>query len=237
VSGTCRAPVGPNGINSLAWQNRRLGARFLGVDCATRVSGHFDSGEAMLARRRGLLARAKGNIVGGGAQDCHRNRGAARAVRYDIAGNRHRCAFRHCQNAVSGQRTGSRLSQFDQRAPPVGKVSAFARLDHRRPVGGLIRNFDKSRLQQGARAANDDPAPVFIVGMLRSGATFAEQMLAAHAQVFAAGEPADADHYGITDDAGAAPRVAATGCRAGRCRLGCFCGCLSAGTARSGPRL
>jgi hypothetical protein len=36
------------------------------VDCATRVSGHFDSGEAMLARRRGLLARAKGNIVGGG---------------------------------------------------------------------------------------------------------------------------------------------------------------------------
>jgi tetratricopeptide (TPR) repeat protein len=40
----------------------------------------------------------------------------------------------------------------------------------------------------GPRAANRDPAPVFITGMPRSGTTLCEQILAAHAQVHGAGE-------------------------------------------------
>ncbi len=42
--------------------------------------------------------------------------------------------------------------------------------------------------QTAPRAGNADPAPVFIVGMPRSGTTLCEQILAAHAQVHGAGE-------------------------------------------------
>ena len=41
-----------------------------------------------------------------------------------------------------------------------------------------------------ARKKNDDPAPVFIVGMPRSGTTLAEQILAAHPEAHGAGERA-----------------------------------------------
>jgi tetratricopeptide (TPR) repeat protein len=48
--------------------------------------------------------------------------------------------------------------------------------------------FDHARLHDGPRAANRDSAPVFIVGMPRSGTTLCEQILAAHRDVFGAGE-------------------------------------------------
>jgi len=50
-----------------------------------------------------------------------------------------------------------------------------------------IAAFDAARFA-GARAANRDPAPVFIVGMPRSGTTLCEQILAAHRNVHGAGE-------------------------------------------------
>jgi tetratricopeptide (TPR) repeat protein len=64
----------------------------------------------------------------------------------------------------------------------------FSRADHLAFVDANIEAFDKNRIAQGARAANSDPAPVFIVGMPRSGTTLCEQILAAHAQVHGAGE-------------------------------------------------
>jgi tetratricopeptide (TPR) repeat protein len=48
--------------------------------------------------------------------------------------------------------------------------------------------FSAARFASLPRAANRDPAPVFITGMPRSGTTLCEQILAAHAQVHGAGE-------------------------------------------------
>jgi len=48
--------------------------------------------------------------------------------------------------------------------------------------------FDAARIAHGPRAQNRDAAPVFIVGMARSGTTLCEQILAAHADVHGAGE-------------------------------------------------
>ena len=51
-----------------------------------------------------------------------------------------------------------------------------------------IATFTPERFADGARAANADPTPVFIVGMPRSGTTLAEQILGAHAKAYGAGE-------------------------------------------------
>jgi tetratricopeptide (TPR) repeat protein len=48
--------------------------------------------------------------------------------------------------------------------------------------------FGAARFTQGVRAGNQDAAPVFIVGMARSGTSLCEQILAAHRDVHAAGE-------------------------------------------------
>ena len=75
-----------------------------------------------------------------------------------------------------------------------------------------IAAFDRARLQDGPRAQNRDPAPVFIVGMPRSGTTLAEQIIAAHPQGFGAGE------RGALNQAFGALGGATTGrCGADRC--------------------
>ncbi|HVC60137.1 MAG TPA: sulfotransferase [Acetobacteraceae bacterium] len=51
-----------------------------------------------------------------------------------------------------------------------------------------IATFTPERYAQGPRAGDADPAPVFIVGMPRSGTTLAEQIIGAHPQAHAAGE-------------------------------------------------
>jgi Flp pilus assembly protein TadD len=64
----------------------------------------------------------------------------------------------------------------------------FDRRRHALLGAAMVRHFPAARFAPGALAPNRDPAPVFIVGMPRSGTTLAEQILAAHAQVFGAGE-------------------------------------------------
>ena len=73
--------------------------------------------------------------------------------------------------------------------------------------------FDR-RSADAPRASNRDPAPVFIVGMPRSGTTLLEQILAAHPRVHAAGErgalgQAFRNLGGGAEDATAVARVAA----------------------------
>ena len=48
--------------------------------------------------------------------------------------------------------------------------------------------FTPDLISRGRKTGNSGPAPVFIVGMPRSGSTLIEQILAAHPLVFAAGE-------------------------------------------------
>jgi tetratricopeptide (TPR) repeat protein len=67
-------------------------------------------------------------------------------------------------------------------------MQPFSREDHRAIIDANIAHFTRDRFRAGLRASNVDPAPVFIVGMPRSGTTLCEQILAAHTQVHGAGE-------------------------------------------------
>lgn len=55
-------------------------------------------------------------------------------------------------------------------------------------VDAIIRDHDAQWVAEARRNASDSRRPVFIVGMLRSGTTLTEQVLASHPAVFGAGE-------------------------------------------------
>lgn len=89
--------------------------------------------------------------------------------------SRQRVAERTFRNYVEGHRL-------------LGRFQPFSRDEHRAFVDASITQLDRARLHNGSRAQNNDPTPVFIVGMPRSGTTLAEQIIGAHAQAFGAGE-------------------------------------------------
>jgi Flp pilus assembly protein TadD len=70
----------------------------------------------------------------------------------------------------------------------LGRTQPFSRPRYTAVFGGLRSRFAEAQLRDGPRATNRDAAPVFIVGLPRSGTTLAEQILAAHPMVHAAGE-------------------------------------------------
>ncbi len=70
----------------------------------------------------------------------------------------------------------------------LARFQPFSRDAYAAFQAATIDAYSHARLHSGARASNRDPAPVFIVGMPRSGTTLAEQILAAHADVHGAGE-------------------------------------------------
>jgi len=93
----------------------------------------------------------------------------------------------------------------------LARFQPFSRAAHAAFIDANIAAFDAARFA-GARAGNTDAAPVFVVGMPRSGTTLTEQILAAHGQVHGAGErPALARCFwenGGADTASAVRRVA-----------------------------
>jgi tetratricopeptide (TPR) repeat protein len=96
----------------------------------------------------------------------------------------------------------------------LASFQPFSREQHQAAVDATIETHDAARLRDGARACNDDPTPVFVVGMPRSGTTLVEQILAAHGAIHGAGErPALAQTFsrlgGGGDGAGAVRRIAA----------------------------
>ncbi len=95
----------------------------------------------------------------------------------------------------------------------LARSQPFSRPDHLSFILANAKSFDRRRFVEGPRAANRDPAPVFIVGMPRSGTTLCEQILAAHRDVHGAGERtalgrAFATLGGGRDDPDAVARVA-----------------------------
>jgi tetratricopeptide (TPR) repeat protein len=70
----------------------------------------------------------------------------------------------------------------------LSRSEPFSRDSYRQFIDAMISRLDRRRLHDQPRADNRDPAPVFIVGMPRSGTTLVEQVIGAHAQAFAAGE-------------------------------------------------
>jgi tetratricopeptide (TPR) repeat protein len=97
------------------------------------------------------------------------------------------------------------------------EIEPFHRAGFAEFVDATIGCFDRARLHSGPRADNADPAPVFIVGMPRSGTTLAEQILAGHHAIYGAGERTNLGLAftragGARETAAAVARVAALGC-------------------------
>ncbi|TLU74012.1 tetratricopeptide repeat-containing sulfotransferase family protein [Lichenicoccus roseus] len=64
----------------------------------------------------------------------------------------------------------------------------FSRPQHEEYLQAIMAEFGKRRLVTGPRSELRDPAPVFIVGLPRTGTTLLEQILSAHPMVHGAGE-------------------------------------------------
>ena len=110
--------------------------------------------------------------MGPGAVPEHRIMGHYDLARFWSGQSRGDVAFTHWQ-------AGHRLLRESQ---------PFSRAAYRAFINANIELLDRARFAAGPRAGNADQAPVFIVGMPRSGTTLCEQILAAHGQVFGAGE-------------------------------------------------
>jgi len=96
----------------------------------------------------------------------------------------------------------------------AARLQPFSRVEHAGFVSASMTAFTRERLRDGACAANTDPAPVFVVGMPRSGTTLTEHILAAHPMVHGAGERAALSHtsrglVGLSEDADWVRRLAA----------------------------
>ena len=55
-------------------------------------------------------------------------------------------------------------------------------------VDDVVRHYTSERVATPLGGANDSPRPVFVVGMMRSGTSLMEQIIASHPQVMGAGE-------------------------------------------------
>src|SRR5207244_12859973 len=71
--------------------------------------------------------------------------------------------------------------------------AAFDPEAQRRHVDALIDAFSPAYFERVRSFGADSELPVFIVGMMRSGTSLAEQILASHPRVHGAGELRDID--------------------------------------------
>lgn len=94
---------------------------------------------------------------------------------YDDIGGHADAVFAHCAE-------GGRLKRATLDYDVADDEAMFA---------AMARVFDADWLQRMAGAGDPTPAPVFIVGMPRSGTTLVEQILASHSAVHGAGERED----------------------------------------------
>jgi Flp pilus assembly protein TadD len=128
---------------------------------------------AAAGREAGHMAAALA-AMGPGVVPEHQIMGHYDLAKFWSGQNDHAAAFAHWQ-------AGHAL---------LRRFQPFSREAHGAFIDANIALFDHARFAAGPRAQNADPAPVFIVGMPRSGTTLCEQILAAHVQVHGAGERA-----------------------------------------------
>jgi tetratricopeptide (TPR) repeat protein len=153
------------------------------------LSGKHGQSRLDIARIEALLERQSLNAH-------HRMLAHLAAGRMRDAKGDHREAFAHFVAA-------NRLKDvsFDS----DGEAQRFA---------AIKRTFDKPFFERVRGAGIDDPRPVFIVGLPRSGTTLLEQMIASHPRAYGAGELEDISRLAlellpsIHDSAGAPARAA-----------------------------
>ena len=80
------------------------------------------------------------------------------------------------------------FTHWQQGHAVLRRAQPFSRAQHAALIDTIEHRYDDARLRGGARAAHVDPAPVFIVGLPRTGTTLVEQILSAHPSVHGAGE-------------------------------------------------
>ena len=148
-AGEARATLEPRGARRGA-----AGAR-AAVALAPRAA------RARRGRRRARARRSRGSWR---RRSTHGAGGGARA--------RDHGALRSRQVLVGPERARARaFAQWTAGHALLRAFQPFSRDEHRAFVDARSRRFDAARLRAGPRAANADPAPVFIVGMPRSGTT------------------------------------------------------------------
>lgn len=69
-----------------------------------------------------------------------------------------------------------------------GRGAAFDSHGFRLQIDALINRFDPENMARSYRSDCRSEKPVFVVGMMRSGTSLVEQILASHSRVFGAGE-------------------------------------------------
>lgn len=141
----------------------------------------------MLLWRRLLLADADGDLA--------RAREIARGIEASLVDGRSMVPELRIMTNFDLARFWMQIGEPDRAFPLwlaghrlLQPFQPFSRQDEQQFVDANCKHFSRARLHEGPRAGNRDQAPVFIVGMPRTGTTLAEQIIAAHPQVYGAGE-------------------------------------------------
>jgi tetratricopeptide (TPR) repeat protein len=150
-------------------------ARALASLTGLAVAGHYQLADDELARIRALAARTDLPL-----DDLGRLHFAL--ARLDDKAGDYDAAFEHYRqgNELRKEYVRHRGAAFDPEA-------------QRRNTGALIDAFTPAYFERVRSFGVDSELPVFVVGMMRSGTSLAEQILASHPRVHGAGELRDID--------------------------------------------
>lgn len=183
----------PEDAPRAAWQAQRtdalmrLGRRDEARAELARVTQPVGDAELLLCWQHLLLAKAAGDR--GASASLARRMGLLAADR--AAGGLEHRIDAYFKLAELRHTEGSREQAFAhwQAGHALLRLAQpFSRASHKTFIDAIIGAFDRERLANGPRASIADPAPVFIVGLPRTGTTLTEHILAAHAAVHGAGE-------------------------------------------------
>ena len=186
-------PVPPQGMMRSHWHAHRAQA-LVALDRAEQAHHEIAQAEQpplpelglSLTWQRFVLARREGAPQAGGLADR-----VGRLAGIREAGTLEQRIDAHFDLADLQRAAGNHAAAFahwDRGHALLRAAQPFSRDAHRAHVAAIMRGYHEERLALGPRSALHDPAPVFIVGLPRTGTTLLEQILSAHPMVHGAGE-------------------------------------------------
>lgn len=152
-----------------------------------QVTGPIGDAEILLGWQHFLLARQAGDR---GTAASLAARVAELAADRDAAGleDRINANFALAELRHAEGRRDPAFAHWQRGHALLRLAQPFSRASHQAFIDTVMRSFDRDRLASGPHAATADPAPVFIVGLPRTGTTLTEHILSAHHAVHGAGE-------------------------------------------------